>query len=92
MAEVAVTGEDHGHVAFVGGGDHFFIADGSAGLDGGFGSGIGRSKEAVSEGEERVAGNDAAIKREAGFLGFPDGDTAGIDAGHLPGTNAEGAV
>jgi hypothetical protein len=41
MQEVAVAGEDHGHLPFIGGGDHILILHGAAGLDGGGGTGVG---------------------------------------------------
>ena len=55
-----ITGEDHGHVGSVGGGDDFLVADGAAGLDAGGGTGVDRGLEAVGEREQAVGGDDAA--------------------------------
>lgn len=92
VAEVAGAGENHGHAAFVGGGDDFFVADGAAGLDGAGGSGVGGCEETVGEGEECVASDGAAFQGESGVTCFPDGHAGGVDTGHLTGTDAEGAV
>ena len=46
MAEMADAGKDHRDVAFVGGGDDFFVADRAAGLDGGGGTGFGGGQQA----------------------------------------------
>jgi hypothetical protein len=40
MPEMAEGGEDHGHARGVGGGDDFFIADGTTGLNAGGGPGV----------------------------------------------------
>ncbi len=61
VSEVARAGEDHGHAAFVGGGDDFFVADGAAGLDGAGGAGVGGGEESVGEGEEGVAADGASF-------------------------------
>jgi len=92
VPEVAHAGEDHGHLAFVGGGDDFVVADAAPGLDDGGGTGVGRSEEAVGEGEEGVTGDDAVREAELGFASFPDGDFAAIDARHLARANPEGAL
>src|SRR4051812_7697041 len=78
MAKVSSAGEDHGHAAFVGGGDDVGIADGAARLDGRCRAGFGGGNETIGEGEEGVAANYAAVEGEGGFGGFPNGDTAGI--------------
>jgi hypothetical protein len=36
VLKVAFAGEDHDHVAFIGGGDHFVVAHRATGLDGCF--------------------------------------------------------
>ena len=58
MPEVAVTGEAHGHAAFIGGGDDIGIALAASWLDGGGGAGVGGGQQAVGEREERVTGDD----------------------------------
>ncbi len=92
VAEVAVAGEDHGHSAFVCGGDDFFVANGAAWLDGAGCSGIGGGEEAVGEREEGIASDGASFEGEACVSGFPDGHAGCIDPGHLAGADAEGAV
>ena len=86
MLEVAHAGEEHGHAVFVGGSDGFFVPDGAAGLDDGGDAGSGRGVNAVSEGEEGVAGHDAALD---GFSGFHDADLGGVNAAHLTGADAD---
>ena len=92
MPEVAVAGEDHGHAGGVCGGDDFFVAHGSAGLDAGGGAGIDGGLESIGEGEHGIGGDDGAFEVEACFAGFPDGDAGGVDAAHLASADAEGAV
>ncbi len=92
MTEMADAGEDHGNAAVVGGLDDFLIADGAAGLDGAGGAGLGGGDEAIGEWEKGVTGYDAAGEGKAGVLGLPDGDAGGVDARHLAGADAEGAV
>src|SRR5438128_2691605 len=62
MSKMAETGEDHGEVAFVGGGDDFRIAEGAARLNRGGGAGFGGGDEAVWEWKKCVAANDAAFE------------------------------
>src|SRR3954467_9072291 len=89
MAEIC---KDHGHAALVGGGDDLRVAHGTAGLNCSGGAGFGGSNEAVRKGKECIAANNAAFERQAGFACFPDSDTAGINAAHLAGANAECAA
>ena len=58
MPEVAVTGEAHGHAAFIGGGDDIGIALAASWLDGGGGAGVGGGQQAVGERKEGVTGDD----------------------------------
>ena len=58
MPEVAVTGEAHGHAAFIGGGDDIGIALAASWLDGGGGAGVSGGQQAVGEREKRVTGDD----------------------------------
>ena len=61
VAEVAGSGEEHGDVMLVRGGDYFIVADGAAGLgDGGDAAGR-RHFDVVGEGEEGVGCEDAAL-------------------------------
>lgn len=58
MPEVAMTGEAHGHAAFIGGGDDIGIALAASWLDGGGGAGVGGGQQAVGERKEGVTGDD----------------------------------
>jgi hypothetical protein len=69
MAEVADAGEDHGDSEFVGGGDHFLIADRASGLDDGGGSRSGDRFQAIGKGEESVGSCDAVGEGQHGFHG-----------------------
>ena len=88
VAEVAHAGEDHRQPGFVGGGDHFLVADRAAGLDHRGRARLGGGEQAVGEGEEGVRGDrraDRARLRPAGLLGrvlgLPGGDPRRIRAG-----------
>src|SRR5215470_2669718 len=54
MPEVAHAGEDHGEAGGVGGGDDRVVAQRTAGLDHGFGAGVGDRLQAIGKGEEGV--------------------------------------
>lgn len=58
MPEVAVTGEAHGHAAFIGGGDDIGITLAASWLDGGGGTGVGGGQQAVGERKKGVTGDD----------------------------------
>jgi len=62
MQEVAESGEDHAHAAFIGGPYHLRVLDGTPGLDGGGGSSIGGGDESVREGKHGVAGDHTAFE------------------------------
>jgi hypothetical protein len=51
MFEVAHAGEDHGHAPLIRGGDDFFIADGTTGLNGSGSAGLGGGNQAIGERE-----------------------------------------
>ena len=55
VPEVALAGEDHGDAVFVGGGDHFVVANRTAWLDHAGDASRSRRIKAVAEREERVA-------------------------------------
>jgi len=57
----AHAGHDHGEVFLIGGGDHFFIAHGAAGLNERGGTRLGGRQEAVGERKKCVRGNDRAF-------------------------------
>ena len=60
VEEVAGAGEVHGDSCGVGCGNHFFITDGSAGLDHGADTGVEQNLQTVGEREERVRGRHCA--------------------------------
>ena len=61
MPEMTDAGEDHGHLAFIGCGDHLFVPNGAAGLDRAGGARIGRGDQAVGEGKKCIACHGAAF-------------------------------
>ena len=61
MPEMTDAGEDHGHFAFVGGGDHFVVAHGAARLNRGRRAGFGGGDQAVGKREKGVARHRAAL-------------------------------
>ena len=87
-----MTCEDHGHLPLVSGGDDFFIAHGTAGLDGCGGTCFGAGDETIGKREHRIGGDDTSLKTEICLFGLPDRDTARIDAGHLACTDGKRAV
>src|SRR5580692_4653753 len=89
VQEMPHAGEYHGHSEPVGGGDYVVVADGSAGLDDGDGSGFGGFFDAVGEREKSVGGDNASGERR---LRFHHGDFDGVDAAHLAGANADGGA
>lgn len=89
VAEVAGGGEEHGDVVFVAGGDGVGVVFGSAGLNDGGDTGSGRLIDAVAEGEEGIGGEDGPPAPLAGLVG---GDVHGIDAAHLPRSDADEGV
>ena len=60
MQEMAVTGEDHGQLPFIGCGDDFLIPHGATGLNGRRCTGFGAGDEAVGKGEHRITSHDTA--------------------------------
>ena len=68
MPEVPHPREQHGEPLFVGGGDDFFVAHGSAGLDDAGGAGFGGLQQTIGEGEECIGGDGAAGKVYEGRL------------------------
>ena len=92
MQEVAVAGEDHGCFVLVGCLDDVFVADGSPGLNRCSGTRVERIHKTVREGEHGVGSDHGSLEAEASLLSFPGGEAAGINAGHLAGSNSEGAV
>ena len=83
MPKVARAGEDHRHVALVGGGNDFFVADRAAWLNGTGGAGIGGGDEAVGKWEKRIARDRATPERQSGLGRFPDGNARRVHPGHL---------
>ncbi len=86
MQEVAKAGKDHGEAETVAGGDDVVVANGTAGLDEGFGAGFGGFFDAVGKWKKCVARDDTAFERR---LRFHDGDFYGVDAAHLTGADAK---
>ena len=72
MPKVTCAGENHRHVAIVGGGDDFFIPDRAAGLNRARGASIGRGEKTVWEWEKSVARDRAALEGQTGLGGFPN--------------------
>ncbi len=82
--------------ARVRGGDHLRVADRAAGLDHRRRAGGDRDLQPVGEREERVGGDDAALRQRlrqpgglGGFLALPGGDARGVDAARLAGADAD---
>src|SRR5699024_1828008 len=88
--EVAHAGEDHGHVVFVGGRDHFLVADRTAGLDHCRHAGRGGGVDAITEREEGIRSHGAAGHVELGVLRLDGGDACADDTAHLAGADTYG--
>ena len=89
VTEVAYRGEDHGDAVFIGGGDHFGIADGTAWLDNGSRAGIGDDVKAVTERNESVRSDDGAFEGQPGVGSFHGGSTRSVHTAHLAGADAQ---
>jgi len=89
VKEVAHGSEDHGDVEAVGRSDDVGIAQGTARLDDGRGAGFACLFESVGKREEGVGRHDGSLQRT---LRLADGNLDGIDAAHLPGSNADGCA
>src|SRR5229473_3780998 len=83
---MADAGEDHGDTETVRGGDDVRVADGTAGLNHGSGTGFRGFLDAIREWKEGVGSDNAALQRG---LRFHYCDFDGIDAAHLAGADAE---
>jgi hypothetical protein len=55
VLKVADAGEDHGHVAFVGRRDHFFVPHGASGLNRTGSSRLGGGYESIGKGKQSFA-------------------------------------
>ena len=74
---------------FIGRGDHFRVAHGTAGLDHGPDPGLRRHVQAVPKGKERIRGHDRARQRQFFVRGLLRGDARAVDAAHLARADAE---
>ena len=83
------AGKDHRDAMLVGRRDDLFVFDRAAGLNHGFGAGVGCFVEAVAERVERIGCDRRAFEIQSMGGGAHDGDLGGIDAAHLAGTDAE---
>lgn len=86
VAEVAHAGEEHGDSQTIGGVDDFGIALRTSGLNDCGRAGLGDLFDTVGEWEESVGSCDCAFQWKLCFHGA---ELGGIDAGHLPGTDAD---
>src|SRR5688572_12883188 len=91
MPEMAHAGEDHRDAAFVGRGDDFGIAQGSARLDYGADAEFRRGVEAVAERKEGVRGHHAARDGETGIGRLHRRDPRRDDTARLTGADADRA-
>src|SRR5690606_5442655 len=89
VAEMPHAGKHHCHAGFVGGGNHFFVADRTTGLDDAADTHLGGVVDAVAEREEGVGRHHRAFHFQPGMLGLDGGDAGGIDAAHLAGADAD---
>src|SRR5512144_1700515 len=92
MAEMSLAGKNHSHAMRIGCFDHFAILYRATRLNRCSRTSLSRCDQSVREGEERIAANDASLQREPCFGGFPDGDSARIDATHLTRADPERAI
>src|SRR5690606_19829741 len=83
VAEVAHSGDDHGDAMLVGGLDHLIVAHGAARLDHRRCACLDSRQQTVSEGEERVGSDHAALRQRLGKTSSLGGVLclAGCDAG-----------
>ena len=92
MSKVSHAGEDHRDAMFVGGSDDFVVLDRAAGLDDGFGAGVGRFVQAVAERIEGVGSHGRSFEIQAVGGGTHDRDFGRIDAAHLASADAENLI
>ena len=64
MPEMADARKDHCEVAIVGGGNHFLVGDGAAGLDGGGCARFGRRDESFGNGKASLATSSKPSSRQ----------------------------
>src|SRR5690554_3023356 len=83
---MAHAGEHHGHAVLVGGGDHFRIAHGTAGLD--YRADAGRMSlvDTVAERKERIRSHDRSGNRKTGLGRLHPSYMGTEDPAHLPGS------
>src|SRR3954451_9013553 len=92
MAKMANPGEDHRHIVLVRSGNHFRVPHRTARLDGSRRASFRGGDQSVGEREKGVAAYDAALKGQPSLTGFPNSDSAGVYATHLPGADAERSI
>ena len=71
MQEMTVPSKDHRCIMLIRGFDDFFVANGSARLNGCGCTGFDSGNQSVGEGEKGVTGNNTAFQAESCLLGFP---------------------
>src|SRR5512138_1792415 len=89
MPEVAYAGEDHRHAVLIRGCDHFIVALRAAVLYDCADAIFCRHIHSIAEGEEGIRSHDRAAHLELLIRGLHCRDTAGIDAAHLTGADAD---
>src|SRR5262245_38718119 len=89
VPKMADTGKDHCHLAFVSGGNHFFVANRASWLDSAGCAGFGRSDQPVREREKSVARDRTALERKSGLVRFPNRNARSVDPRHLASTNSK---
>src|SRR3989442_915538 len=92
MPEMPHARQQHCHLVLVRRCDYIGITHRATRLNGGGGPGFGRSHKSIRKWEESVAADRAALERQASLACFPDGNSARIDAAHLPRTDSESAA
>src|SRR6266513_2343880 len=84
VPEVADAGRHHRHAGGLGGGGHFRVADGAAGVDDGGDARRDRLLDGVRKREERLGGHDRAPRAHAGL---PRRQPYGLHPVHLARTD-----
>ena len=78
VLEMPAAGKNHRHAFLVGGGNHVFVSDASARLDGRRRTCVCGGNLAIRKRKKRIGGNGGTFEREAGFACFPDRDTGTV--------------
>ena len=78
VLEMPAAGKNHRHAFLVGGGNHVFVSDAPARLDGRSRTCVCGGNQAIRKRKERIGGNGGTFEGEAGFACFPNRDTGTV--------------